>query len=150
MIEKTSNILTGVAGEYFVAAELSRMGHVASITLRNTKGIDVVASNQDSSKSVAIQVKTNRGTKKSWMLNKKAEGYCGDNLYYVFVNLRGKAERPDFHIVPSMLVAEYIRETHKKWLVEPGRKGRSHRDNPIRIFNDKNGKYLEKWELLGL
>ena len=39
--KKVSSILIGVAGEYFVAAELSRRGYVASITLRNTKGIDI-------------------------------------------------------------------------------------------------------------
>ena len=32
-------ILVGVSGEYFVAAELSRRGFVASITLRNTRGL---------------------------------------------------------------------------------------------------------------
>ena len=77
----TSNILTGVSGEYFVAAELSRQGYIASITLRNTKGIDILASNADASKSVSIQVKTNRGSGKSWILNRKAEDYYADNLF---------------------------------------------------------------------
>ena len=36
---KVSSILVGVAGEYFAAAELSRRGYIASITLRNTKAI---------------------------------------------------------------------------------------------------------------
>jgi hypothetical protein len=45
MSKKVSSILIGVSGEYFVAAELSRRGYVASITLRNTRGIDIVASN---------------------------------------------------------------------------------------------------------
>ena len=56
-----STILTGVAGEYFVAAELSRRGFVASLTLRNTRGIDVLASNADATRSVGIQVKTSQG-----------------------------------------------------------------------------------------
>jgi len=34
---KLSTIQTGVSGEYFVAAELSRHGYVASLTLRNTR-----------------------------------------------------------------------------------------------------------------
>jgi len=38
---KPSSQLTGVAGEYFVAAELSRRGFIASITMRNTRGIDI-------------------------------------------------------------------------------------------------------------
>jgi len=57
---KKSNILAGVSGEYYVAAELSRLGHIASITLRNTRGIDILCSNSDSSKQVSIQVKTSR------------------------------------------------------------------------------------------
>ena len=61
--------LTGVAGEYFVAAELSRRGYIASITLRNTRGIDILASNADATRQVAIQVKTNQGSKPQWVLN---------------------------------------------------------------------------------
>jgi hypothetical protein len=55
---KLASILCGVSGEYFVAAELSRRGYVASLTLRNTRGIDVLASNADATKAVGIQVKT--------------------------------------------------------------------------------------------
>jgi hypothetical protein len=57
MSKKVSSILIGVSGEYFVAAELSRRGYVASITLRNTRGIDIVASNENGNKTVNIQVK---------------------------------------------------------------------------------------------
>lgn len=73
--EKTSNVLTGVAGEYFVAAELTRRGYIASISLRNTRGVDILCSNMDASRSVGIQVKTNRHSNHAWMLNKKSEDY---------------------------------------------------------------------------
>src|SRR5437660_12290839 len=42
MTKKLSTIQAGVTGEYFVAAELSRRGYIASLTLRNTRGIDVL------------------------------------------------------------------------------------------------------------
>lgn len=143
-------VLTGVSGEYFVAAELSRQGCIASITLRNTKGIDILASNENASKSVGIQVKTNRGKRKAWILNQKAENYFGEDLFYVFVNLKSENERPDFHIVPSKVVADYIKKGHKKWLKIPGKKGQPHKDNPMRMFKDEDNEYLERWELLGL
>ena len=54
------SVLAGVAGEYFVAAELSRRGYIASISLRNTRGVDVLATNQDGSRSVTIQCKTSQ------------------------------------------------------------------------------------------
>lgn len=85
---KFSKILAGVSGEYFVAAELSRRGYIASLTSKNTKGIDLMASNLDASKTVGIQIKTNQGGKKSWLLSKENENYRSDNLFYVFVSFR--------------------------------------------------------------
>ncbi len=40
MKNKLASTLVGVAGEYLVAGELSLRGYIASITLRNSKGID--------------------------------------------------------------------------------------------------------------
>ena len=149
MRDTISSILCGVSGEYFVAAELSRQGYIASITLRNTKGIDILASNADASKSASIQVKTNRGSKKGWLLNKKAEDYFDDNLFYVFVNLND-GQPPNFHVVPSKVVAATVKKGHARWLATPGRNGRRHKDNPIRNFWDREDQYLNRWELLGL
>ena len=148
--EKIPPVLTGVSGEYFVAAELSRRGYIASITLRNTKGIDILASYQDASKSVGIQVKTNHGKRKAWVLNKKVEDYFEKGLFYVFVNLKGRDERPDFYVVPSEVVSNFVREDHKKWLETPGKRGQEHKDNPMRMFKDEDDKYLEGWDKLGL
>jgi hypothetical protein len=141
-------ILTGVAGEYYVAAELSKRNYIASITLRNTKGIDILCSNPQNSKTVGIQVKTNKGSTRSWILNKKVEDYFADNLFYIFVNLNDNIKYPDFFIVPSKTVAKYCKENHKKWLQELGRKGNIHRDNPVRKFDDTEGKYLNRWDLI--
>jgi hypothetical protein len=107
-LDNLSTILTGVAGEYFVAGELSRRGYVASVTLRNTRGMDVIATNADASRSVGISVKTNRTNKKDRMVNEKAEAFQSETLFYVFVNLKGIAENPSFHVVPSKVVATSV------------------------------------------
>lgn len=143
-------ILCGVSGEYFVAGELSRLGYIASITLRNTRGIDILVSNSSATKQVGIQVKTNQSSNPEWVLNKKAEDFFADNLFYVFVNLKGQEERPDFYIVPSEVVATYIKSNHSQWLKTPGKQGQTHKDNPMRKFRDKEKQYLGLWGLLGL
>ena len=148
--KELTSLLSGISGEYYVAAELSYRGYIASITLRNTRGIDILASNSEAKKVIGIQVKTNKIGKRSWILNNKAEKYYGSNLFYVFVSLRGLNQRPDFHIVPSNAVAKHVEDGHKKWLSTPGKKGQKHIDTTMRKFNDQDGKYLEKWELLGL
>lgn len=147
---KLSAVLSGVAGEYFVAAELSRRGYLASITLRNTKGVDIVCSNSDASKSVAIQVKATSKSGRFWVLNQKSEDFYADNLFYVFVNLNDYSKKPDYFIVPSKTVAQYIKETHKQWLSTPGLKGQAHNDSTMRKFSDIDEEYLDRWELLGL
>jgi hypothetical protein len=148
--QKLSSILSGVAGEYYVAAELSKRGYIASITLRNSKGVDIVCTNEDASKSAAIQVKTNRRSSRDWMLNQKSEDYFADNLFYVFVNLNDNLRPPDFFIVSSKDVATHARDSHAEWLKTPGRGGQAHNDSTVRKFSDPDEEYLNRWDLLGL
>ena len=148
MNKRLNSVLSGVAGEYLVAGELSRKGLIASLTLKNTKGIDVFVGDESAERSVGIQVKTNQGTSRTWLLDKKAENYFGDNLFYVFVNL-SNGKHPDYFIVPSKTVAEYITDSHQNWLRTPGRKGQKHKDTRMRQFKDNEGRYLGKWDLLG-
>lgn len=147
---KIPPLLAGVAGEYFVAAELSRRGHIASISLRNTRGIDILATNENASRSITIQCKTNQLGLKNWVLNEKSERYHAENHYYVFVALGAPDQRPSYHIVPSEAVAKHATTFHQQWLDTPGRKGQQHVDNSMRKFNDANDDYLERWDLLGL
>ena len=147
---KIPSLLAGVAGEYFVAAELSRRGHIASISLRNTRGIDILATNKEASRSITIQCKTKQVARKVWILNEKSEDFVSDAHFYVFVALGGVLERPSYHVVPSRDVAKHTRKSHREWLRRPGRAGRQHVDNPVRNVSDPDGKYLERWDLLGL
>jgi hypothetical protein len=144
-----TGIQAGIAGEYFVAAELSRRGYVAFLTLRNTRGIDVLASNTNATKSVGIQVKTCQGSQPKWLLNAKAEADSAEKLCYVFVCLPER-DAPSFYVVPRDVVARFVRDSHQDWLAKPGRGGRPHRDNPNRSFCDPNGQYRDRWDLLEL
>ena len=148
--EKISTGLSGLAGEYFVAAELSRRGYMASIMLRNTKGIDILAANSTATATAAIQVKTNQGAQKSWILNKKCEDFVEANFFYVFVNLETDSKYPDFHIVPGKVVANFIKEDHQSWLNTPGKNGQKRNDTTMRKFHDDKNLYLGRWDSLGL
>lgn len=142
--------LVGVAGEYFVAAELSARGYIASITLRNSRGIDIIASNSDATRSVSIQVKTSSGGGPKWMLTKKSECFRGNDHFYVFVTLHGLGVRSDFHVVPSNVVAETISQGHSRWLAGKKKDGSPRKDSSIRNFEDPDGEYREAWSILGL
>ena len=147
---KIPSLLAGVAGEYFVAAELSRRGHIASISLRNTRGIDILATNQEASRSITIQCKTNQLGQKVWVLNDKSERFHSDKHFYVFVALGAPDKRASYHIVPSATVAKLTADSHQQWLNTPGLNGQKHIDTTMRKFNDLNEEFLERWDLLGL
>lgn len=142
--------LAGVAGEYFVAAELSRRGYIASISLRNARGIDILATNVEASRSVTIQCKTSQLSGTSWMLNDKCESFASEKHFYVFVVLGAPLERPRYHVVPSAIVAKYIYEGHRNWLKTTGVRGQPRVDTAMRKFDDSANEYLERWDLLGL
>jgi len=148
-MSKISPILAGVSGEYFVAAELSRRGFICSVTLKNTKGIDILVCNETATKNLGIQVKTNQINRSEWVLNEKSENLDDENIFYVFVNLRSIVELPEFYVVPSKEVAKYTSTNHKKWLSEKGKRGQQRNDSTMRKFKDIDKFYLNRWDLLG-
>lgn len=133
--------LVGSCGVFYVSAELSRRGWTAMPTIRNTRGIDIIVSKKDC--VVNIQVKTNGYGKVKYPMSKSNEEWS-DNLYYVFVTLKGKNDRPDFYIVPSKIVSEYISKTHKEWIpLDPERNlGKKHAEETKEERQERREKSL--------
>jgi hypothetical protein len=112
-----AKILSGIAGEYFVAGELSRRGYIASITLRNTAHVDVLASNEK--KTVNIQVKTRCIERASgWDLgNKPLEYEFQNNTFYVLVesHLDPNNKEIGYYIIPKNKLNKQIEERFLLW-----------------------------------
>ena len=146
---KRDNISTGNAGEYFVAGELERHGFTAAIPMSNVKDFDILAINRTTYEQFAIQVKTTSFKRKKWTLGAKNEKIVGKNIVYFLVSLNN-LDQPEYHIVPSTVVAKEIYDSHRKWLATPGKNGQLHNDNPIREFHDEEDKFLDNWSCLSL
>lgn len=52
----------GIAGEFYVLAQLAQRGLVASFTLANTKGIDIIVINPPLDHFIKLEVKTTRNS----------------------------------------------------------------------------------------
>ena len=136
---KENTVSIGNSGEYFVAAELERRGFTAAVPMSNTKDFDILAINRETQRQIAIQVKTNRGKGKQWILNKKSEELQGDNIYYVLISLN-ELEYPEYYIVESKLVAKSVTEGYKLWIQNDGKNGK-HQETPMRKFTFNSSKY---------
>lgn len=150
----------GIAGEFYVLAQLAQRGFVASFTLANTKGIDVLVLNPSNDNIVKLEVKTtNKQPRKSllfspdplysWPMSEKHESIAEPRTFYCFVVLRDPSILPLFFVVPSSYVAEYVREQHRYWVrtrtetPDPNNKMRQFRIHP----NDPVG-FKDNWQLL--
>ena len=150
--------IIGVSGEYFVAAELSQMGIVATLTLKNTPSIDILATNLDNGKFVNIQVKTmSVNNKNGWRLSKKDEEISNvKNHYYVLCNLKGTGNNPEYYIFPQKVLAECIYKDHRDWLSGSKKDGGKRKDTDMRCFDpyirkqhlEFGEKYKNNWEQL--
>ncbi len=116
----SKNQLTGMRGVYLVAAELSKLGFIASPTSRSAIGADILVTDQACQRAYSVQVKTNARTFNSWLLGKKAKEQVSESHIYVFVNIRSpkSSEIIEYYVVPSRIVAEkiiYSRSPKSEW-----------------------------------
>lgn len=138
----SSSPYTALAGEFFTLGQLARLGLDATLTFGHTKSVDILVSNPVSGKMFRLEVKTTAsaassnkkmfGENYNWLMNEKHEHLQDPKLYYCFVLLRAASEMPKFFIVPSKLVAEYVKEENTMWLKAPHR--RPVKKGPMRTF----------------
>jgi hypothetical protein len=155
---KRDSVNIGLAGEYYVLAQLAERGLVGSLTLSNTKGVDILVTNQRLNTLFKVEVKTTRkppyrerlfGPEPfyGWPMSQKHESVRDPRLYYCFVLLRGADQLPRFFIVESDYVANYVRRQHQQWIT--ARKGQV-KDTPIRRFRipvSDPDKFESRWSV---
>jgi hypothetical protein len=142
-------IFTGVAGEYFVAAELSRRGAVVTITSKNTPDVDILASNSGGTKLVQIQVKAGRNDTGGFIIGSRRQKF-GVNTFYVFVLLKGDA-KPEYWIIPYNEVRSIAEHEYNAWLRKGGE---SRKKAPVTLrwkhLKTDLYKYHDSWKTLGI
>jgi hypothetical protein len=140
--------LIGAAGEYYVAAELSRRGWLATVTIKNAPGTDVLAQRVHTGAVVAIQTKTASRGNNFWVDKKCEVPARAMNEWYVLVDLRADGDRPKFYVIPRNIIAGATYAQHVEWLQRP-REGRSVKDTTQRSLHAKylTG-YEDRWDLL--
>ena len=85
-----------MAGEFFVAAQLQRLGAAASVTYGNAKRADVVAISKSNAQVVVIEVKTSSSG--SWPIGSRVPK--PSNQIWVFVHLPTHSlDAPEYYVL---------------------------------------------------
>jgi len=161
--------LLGAAGEHYIVSELLRRGHIAALAPQGVPNTDIVVTDLTGHRLCTIQVKSRRdkGRDGGWHMGPKHEELVSKNLFYCFVDFgRSVTDRPSVFIVPSAVVAEVIKASHKAWLATPGARGQKRKDSSVRrLLPDYSPAYKpnptpypagwldvyrDAWDLLGM
>ena len=144
-LEKTSNNMKGMAGEYFVCAELCKLNILALLTPKNNPLFDVVATNPGGGKSVSIQVKTmGIENKQGWKLGKDILIKKNNSkLYVVLVNLK-ESEPNDYYVFKYDTLSDRVNEIYTEYLQQAKRDGTPRKDVGFRWMDLKNFTAKEK------
>ena len=155
MSEVISKGLIGVAGEYYVCAELCRRNILALVTPKNNPLFDVVASDPVGQRVVSIQVKTmSMQNERGWRLNKDITIRRGNaNLFVVLVDMKAGGTN-DYYVYEYDSLAERVGEVYAQYFSRPKRDGSprqevSFRWFDYRDFNEEDRQRLNNWALLG-
>ncbi|MBZ5649078.1 MAG: hypothetical protein LAO18_01195 [Acidobacteriia bacterium] len=108
----------GMAGVFWVASELARRNWIAFPTVRNQKGVDIIATteNRRDTKFIEIQVKTSQKKAAYWLVAKLKEDIpVRESLFYVFVRPQPQPKSPyapfEAFVVPSARVRSDARHS---------------------------------------
>ncbi len=140
----------GNMSQFYVAAELSRRGYMAVITMGNCPNTDILCSNKDGTKFIHIQVKTFRPGDTACSVGKKAERFYGDNFFWILSGIPEPDSEGTFqyYIVPSKEMAKNITASHKIYLNTPGQHGQQRsRESKFRKVILPPGKSLNGWSV---
>ena len=146
---------TSLAGEFYAMHRLFLEGYEATLTLGNTKSIDILLLNPKNRKQFKVEVKTGRnimnsklfgGKHYNWRMLKKHEDIKDPDLIYCFVFLpKDKKQKPKTFFVPSNDVAEYVKWQHQHWL--KNKQGKNTDIRCYRIMLDKSNEYEDNFSL---
>lgn len=145
------NQQTARAGEYFVAAELSRRGAYAVTFAGSMPQIDILASNVERTRTVSIQVKTRRSG--TWHASTDEGQPCrpdpNETHFWVLVDLGSTAA--SYYVVPGWWMRNNIFEVHQAYLAKHG--GRQKINPEAKHHGIDAGRLAEwkgRWEILKL
>jgi len=143
--------ISGMAGVYYVACELSRRGYIALPTNRNVAGFDIVASNQKGLNQTILQVKTLQSKANYWPINRPVPDYMENSrrAFYIFVRFDKKQDKFECFIASPKDVATQIDGYVKTWYKKHDRSIKP--DNWTYGWWLPKGKekhYLNRWDRL--
>jgi hypothetical protein len=145
--KKRSNQNICNAGEFYIAQILSLNDFTTTITYGRAEKYDILTVDKKGN-TFKLQVKTTMYGDDWWMVNKKTTK-SEKKLFYAFVQFHHLKKQPEFWLVPSKLVASFVKRHYKKKLATPKRDGTKRKKDVwgLHVFYTKPNKWVKNWNV---
>ena len=148
MKPQITKLMTGLAGEYMVAAKMNLRGWVASLTLKNFPGIDLFGLNPETGKNIGIQVKSCWDSSFFIGVMHSEREQMNDKIQgpFVFVHIES-VDEASFFILSKSEFIEIVNSTDDAYYYKPRTKPIKP-DYPIALSLKDLMPYKDKWDSL--
>jgi hypothetical protein len=130
-----NNQVVGNVGLYYVCYRLSRLGWNVLPTTRNAKGVDIIAYNQEATKTITIQVKA-LSRRSPVPLGNKLDHLIAD---FVVICRNAITDQPECFVLIPDEVMKLVHRGEKNGKISYWLQPREY----------EQGQFLEKWERIG-
>lgn len=147
-----NKLMTGLAGEYAVAASMNLKGWIASLTLKNYPSVDIFGFNPQYNLTAHIQVKTNKTEHFFTGIRHSDLEHLESIIKGPFVFVHAKDDSLDsmsFYILSRSEIISLIRESDNSYFCDPHK--RTIKDNYtilLYLKRDKLIDYKDCWDSL--
>ena len=154
-MKQVNKLITGMAGEYLVAGQMSLRGWTANLTYKNYPGVDIIGQHDrlGDNRIALIQVKASEsdgfwvGIKHS-QREQMATLIKGPYVLVHFEKKEGKKVDSEYYILTKQQMIDVINRSDETWQAKKHRKPLAP-DYPIKIYiRDELNDYKDKWENL--
>ncbi len=152
---RISKNMIGIAGEYYVCAELCRRNILALVTPKNNPLFDIVVTDPQGKRSIVIQVKTmGIDNKQGWKLGMGiVKEQKNSDLFVVLVNMCDDGTN-EYYIYKYDDLSERVNQIYQEYISTPKKDGTDRKEVGFRwfdfkYFNDDDRSRLNKWSVLG-
>lgn len=156
MKEQLSKLITGMAGEYLVAGQMSLRGWTANLTYKNYPGVDIIGQHSFRGDNTIAQIQVKASVYPSfWVGIRYSERPKMDTIIkgpYVLVYFEDKDGNldPSYYILTKRQMIDLINQSDEAYRNKPRGDRQLSPDYSIKLYikRDNLEEFKDKWENL--
>lgn len=154
-MKQVNKLITGMAGEYLVAGQMSLRGWTANLTYKNYPGVDIIGQHPQLGENTIVQIQVKSSEYPSFWIGIRhlQRGQMSQLIkgpyVLVYFNKTNDLVEPEYFILTKQQMIDIINQSDDAWQTQVHKNPISP-DYPIKIYLERDNlfQFREKWENL--